>query len=171
MKIAITGTPGTGKTTVSNLLSKKLKIPVYHLSELIKERELYSEYDKERESYVVDIKKLKDFFKGKENFIAEGLVAHYIPSDVLVILRASPETIKKRLSERNYSPDKIEENVEAERLAVCATEALQLKTAKKIIQIDTTHKNPDEIAKLIIDGIKGKEVFDDVDWLGDEWSI
>ena len=170
MKITITGTPGTGKTTVSNILSQKLGIPVYHLSEIVKEKILYSEYDRKRESFIVDIEKLREFFSNKENFIAEGLVAHFIPSNVLIILRANPETIRKRLKKRNYNKSKIEENVEAEKFAICATDALEEKSSERVLQINTTNRSPEEVVDLIIKGIRGEEIFEDVDWLEDEWN-
>ncbi|SMO53597.1 adenylate kinase [Balnearium lithotrophicum] len=168
MRIAITGTPGTGKTTVSRILSKKLSYPVYSLSELVKREKLYSEFDERRNSYVVDIEKLKGFFKGKENFIAEGLVSHYIPVDLIVVLRAKPETIRERLKERNYSKEKVEENVEAERIGFIATEVFEGSGKARVVQIDTTRRTPEEVAGLIGRALKGEEVFDDVDWLEDE---
>ncbi len=165
MRITITGTPGTGKTTLSNLLSEKLKIPVYHLSELIREKGLYSGYDEKRGSYVADVEKLRWFFSGKENFIAEGLVAHFIPSDVLIVLRASPEVVRRRLEERGYPREKVEENVEAERFDVCASEALKLGNFKRVIQIDTTKRKPEDVLRLALEGISGRDLFEDVDWL------
>ena len=168
MKIAITGTPGTGKSTVGEILSKRLGIPLYNLSELIKEKGLYTEFDEKRDAYVVDVDKLREFFKGKENFIAEGLVAHYIPADLIVVLRARPEVIVERLKPRGYSEEKLKENAEAERLAVIATEVFESNSNWKIAHIDTTNRTPEEVAELIERALKGEEVFDEVDWLEDE---
>ncbi|MEO2083726.1 MAG: adenylate kinase family protein [Desulfurobacteriaceae bacterium] len=167
MKIAVTGTPGTGKTTVSKLLSKRLGIPHYEISRVVKEKGLYSEYDSHRESFIVDIEKLKNFFSRIESFIADGLVSHYLPVDIVVILRTEPNLLRKRLQERGYSAEKVEENVEAERLAVIASEALSSPGAR-IIHIDTSRRRPEEVVDLIIKGLKGEEVFDDVDWLENE---
>ena len=168
LRITITGTPGTGKTTVSKLLAQRLKLPLYELSKLIKEEKLYTSYDEKRNSYVVDTDALRKFFEEKESFVAEGVVAHYIPSDVLIILRLKPEEVKKRLKMRGYSEEKVVENVESEKLAVIATEALDSPASPKILHIDTTGRTPEEVAELILEGIKGKEIFDDVDWLEDE---
>ncbi len=166
LRITITGTPGTGKSTVGKILSQRLAIPLYSLSKLIKEEGLYASYDEKREAYEVDPEKLKKFFEGKENFIAEGLVAHYIPSDYLIILRASPQTVRERLGERPYAREKVEENAQAEELAVIATEALENPTFKKVIHIDTTKRSPQEVARIIEETIKkGEELFEEVDWL------
>ena len=166
MRIGITGTPGVGKSTVARLVAERLELPLYELSQLIRERELYSAYDKERDAFEVEPEKLRKFFEGKEGFVAEGLVAHYLPVDWLVILRASPETVKERLRERPYGEEKINENAEAERLAVIATEALENPLFKRVIHIDTTNRSPEEVAELIVRAIKeGEELFEEVDWL------
>lgn len=169
MRIGITGTPGTGKSTIGKILSKELSLPLYSLSSLIKQEKLFKSYDLKRKAYEVDIDKLNEFFKGKDNFIAEGLVAHYLPLDYLIVLRANPEEIKRRLKPRNYPKEKVFENAEAERLAVIATEAFEEPKFKKVIHIDTTKKEPQEVARIIKELIKeGKELFEDVDWLEGE---
>ena len=166
MRVGITGTPGTGKSTVAEILARKLNLPLFNLSRLVREEGLYTSYDEGREAYEVEPEKLREFFEGKEDFIAEGLVAHYIPVDYLIILRASPETVKERLKERPYSQEKINENAEAERFAVIATEALENPLFKKVIHIDTTNRSPEEVARLIEEAIrKGEELFEEVDWL------
>ncbi|WP_163328676.1 adenylate kinase family protein [Desulfurobacterium thermolithotrophum] len=165
MKITITGTPGTGKTTVANILSKKLNLPLFNISELVKKEKLYIEFDSKRNAFVVDPEKLREFFHNKKHFIAEGLVAHYIPSDILIILRVNPKKIPERLAERNYTEEKVRENEEAERFAVIATEAIENSKAKRILHIDTTKRKPEDVVNLILEGIGGKEVFEEVDWL------
>jgi adenylate kinase len=168
LRITITGTPGTGKSTVAKLLAERLKLPLFELSRLVREEKLYSELDDERNALVVDPEKLKSYFENRNAFIAEGLVAHLIPADLLVILRASPETVRKRLAPRNYPPAKVEENVEAERFAVIATEALENPLAERVIHIDTTNRTPEQVAELIERAVKGEEIFEDVDWLETE---
>jgi adenylate kinase len=165
LRITITGTPGTGKTTVGKLLAQKLGLPFYELSKVVKEERLYSGYDPEREAYEVDYEKLRAFFKNKREFVAEGLVAHKLPSDLLIILRARPETVKERLKPRGYPERKLNENVEAERLAVIATEAMEEPLAPKVVHLDTTGRTPQEVVNLIEKAIKGEELFEEIDWL------
>jgi len=50
MLIGLTGTPGTGKTSVSKLLETRRGWKVIYLNDLIKEEHLYSEVDEERDS-------------------------------------------------------------------------------------------------------------------------
>jgi adenylate kinase len=165
LRITITGTPGTGKTTVGKLLARKLGLPFYELSKVVKEEGLYSGYDGEREAYEVDYEKLRAFFEDKKEFVAEGLVAHKVPSDLLVILRARPETVVERLKPRGYPEKKLKENAEAERLAVVATEAVEEPLAPKVVHLDTTHRTPQEVVELIEKAIKGEEIFEEIDWL------
>ena len=170
LRLTITGTPGVGKTTVAEKVASLIPLKLFEISKLVKERRLYSSFDKRRDSYVVDVKKLRSFFENEKEFLAEGVVAHYIPSDILVILRLNPAELERRLRERGYSEEKVIENVEAERLAVIATEAFENPPSPRILHINATGKSPEELANLIIRGIKGEEIFDEVDWLEDEIS-
>ena len=54
--IIITGTPGTGKTTHAQFLVNESPIPLKNInvSEWVKERDLFEEYDQEWQSYTVD---------------------------------------------------------------------------------------------------------------------
>ena len=54
--IIITGTPGTGKTTHAELLAQESPIPLKHINigQLVKDKNLYEEYDEEWQSYNVD---------------------------------------------------------------------------------------------------------------------
>lgn len=54
--IVITGTPGTGKTTHAELLASQSPVPLKHInvSDYVKERGLYEEYDEEWQTHTVD---------------------------------------------------------------------------------------------------------------------
>jgi adenylate kinase len=54
--IAITGTPGTGKTTHAQLLVEQSPVPLQHInvSELVKEKMLHDGFDEEWQTFVVD---------------------------------------------------------------------------------------------------------------------
>ncbi len=161
MRILITGTPGTGKTSVSKRLSQLIKMEVVHLNDIIFEKNIYKEYDKERESYVVDLEKMERICKAYENVIIEGHLAHYCmrDGDIIIILRANPLTLKKRLKRRGYNIKKIEENVEAEIVDAITQEVLDLSERYdvEIYEIDTSDKKIDRIAIIIKKILENKE--------------
>ncbi len=100
-------------------LKKLLKnIKIYSQTPTIKKYKLYSFYDKKRESFVVDEKKFKNFFKNKNNFLLEGVASHLISTkdSINIILYASPKNIFFRLIKRKYSIFKIKENIEAQNI-------------------------------------------------------
>ncbi|WP_456472573.1 adenylate kinase family protein [Methanocaldococcus sp.] len=161
MRIAITGTPGVGKTTVSKILGEKLNYKVIDITEVVKKFKLYKEYDKDMDSYVIDFDKLKDFLKDKDNVILDGHVSHLLDPDYTIVLRCNPKIIEERLKKRGYSEKKILENVQAEILDVCLCESKE-----KVYEINTTGKDPEEIANEIVKAIKeGKERKGVVNWL------
>ena len=54
--IIISGTPGCGKTSVANELSKLNNAKIISLNELAISKDFSFEYDNERKTYIVDFK-------------------------------------------------------------------------------------------------------------------
>ena len=154
MNIFITGTPGTGKSTVAKILSEKINTRMISINTL---KEIYSGVDKERESKIVDIKKLvekiEDMIEG--DVIIEGHLSQLLPfGDLVIVLRTHPKELQKRLKEKGYRNKKIEENLEAEALDVCLIEALE--NHKNVYEIDTTGKTGEETASDITKILHGE---------------
>ena len=61
MIIAISGTPGVGKTYIAKKLAKATheRLEYFDLNKYIKENKLYDSYDKKADTYDVDVKTLK----------------------------------------------------------------------------------------------------------------
>lgn len=146
MFMGLTGTPGTGKTSVSRLLEKKRDWKVIYLNDLIKEQQLYTEVDEKRDAVIADIdliqKYLEETTNEKDIIILESHLAHYL-ADIVIILRAHPSELEIRLNTRNYSPEKIRENIEAEALDVILVEASEW--CKKVFEVNTTGKSVEEV--------------------------
>jgi adenylate kinase len=164
MKVTVTGTPGTGKTTVLDRLETDFR--KIHLTEFIEEQGLGENIDEVTE---VDTEKLKQELSNevaeKEDIIIEGHLAHHIPSDLCIVLRCNPETLKERLSERDYTSQKVTGNVEAEALDVVLSEAVQVQ--ENVLEIDTTDKTIEEVVERVEKGIENKETgYGKVDWSG-----
>jgi adenylate kinase len=153
MKIAITGTPGTGKTTVCSFLSE---FRVIHLNDLIKEGYNLGADMERGGSLIADLDRLDIFVKGLEgDAIFEGHVSHLLPVDMVIVLRASPSKLRMRLKERGWGEAKIKENVEAEALDIILVEALS--NNEKVYEIDTTNMSPEDVKKALQDIINGRE--------------
>jgi len=172
LKIAITGTPGTGKSSVCERLKKRY--PVIDLNELIENEKLYSGMDKERKAKIVDIDALIEHAAHLDIegiTIFEGHLAHYLPVDIVIVLRASPSELRKRLGKKGFSEAKAKENIEAEALDVILVEAVE--RSDNVYEIDTSSKDIEEVAEYIIDIIEAPEKYKNrykpgsVDWSGE----
>ncbi|HDO20088.1 MAG: adenylate kinase family protein [archaeon GB-1845-036] len=175
--IIIQGTPGTGKSTIAERLSKKLGIKHIDISRLVIEEKLYVEVDRERsDSKVANIDKLTEKIvnilenSGKD-VIVEGHYADIIPEKYVkkaIIIRLHPEILEKRLRMRGWSEKKVRENVLSEALDECLISALQTYGIDKVVEIDATNKNVEEILREILDELEGKNrkhVPGRIDWL------
>ena len=151
MNIALTGTPGTGKTT----LSKKLNYNIVSINQSYPE---ISDGKNENGDWLINLDKLlKNFEVAKyNNTVFEGHVSHFLENlDLIIVLRCRPIILQKRLEERNYNQEKIRENIEAEALNIISEEAIDSYGEKKVFELDTSSSESDESVKLLNDIING----------------
>ena len=179
--IIVTGTPGTGKTTLSKKLAKELNFSYLDVNETIKKYKLSEGYDKDRDSKIVDVKKLDNTLikeinnfkntikknsikmvspakfnkirynkinsiKNKKNdkttkngIVIDSHLSHYLPKkyvNLCIITKCGLKELERRLKKKNYSKQKIRENLDAEIFDVCLNEAKENK--HNVIIIDTT---------------------------------
>ena len=166
MLIAITGTPGTGKSTFTKLLAKRINAIVLNGNEIIEKYSLQEGFDKRRDCNIVDAKKfgkacikeylvLRRLYKGHD-MIIDSHLSHHIPKhyvSLCIVCRAKLSTLKKRLSKRRYKKQKILENMDAEIFEVCLQEAKDF--GHRIIEYDSEMDNLTEIIKTLV-SIKDK---------------
>jgi len=157
MIVAISGVGCTGKTETAKVLAKRIKWKLVRPDYVAKKKKLYLGYDKERKSWIVDLKKLKREIKKAEkenkNIIIESLYAHLFPADIVVVLRCNPKVLLKRLKKKYNWQTKITENYEAEMIGVILSE---MKKTKRVYEVDTTHSTPFQTAHIIEKIITGK---------------
>ncbi len=161
--IAITGTPGVGKTAVAEELRRR-GYAVTSVVELAKKHDcIIDEVDGE---LVIDVEELasKLDFDG----IVEGHLSHLLNPDVVIVLRCNPLILKQRLMARSWSYEKVMDNVEAELLDVILIEALE--SCDHVYEIDATSMSVAEVANAVEEILAGKGAKykpGKVDWLSE----
>ncbi len=156
MIVAITGTPASGKTTVSESVSSMLGWRLMKLNEFAEERNLFCGVDEKRKCKIVDIEGMRRELSGIDgNLVIESHYAHEIPSDIVFVLRVNPRELRKRGRMKGWKKEKTEENVEAEIMGICLQEAIE--AGQRVVEIDTTGKEVESVAGEIVKRIKGME--------------
>jgi len=83
-------------------------------------------------------------------------------------LRCGPEELEDRLKNRGYSEKKIAENVLAEILGECMSDAIDVCGLEKVYQINVTRKNVDEIIYEILEFLNVKrKKSENIDWISE----
>lgn len=147
MRVAVTGTPGTGKTTATQSVETELEL--VHLNTIIHEEGLTTGFDDQRETAIADLDAVADWLDGHENTLFESHLAHHFDAARVIVLRCHPERLTDRLEERGESELSIEENAESEALDVILSEAISQHGEDRVYEIDTTDSTPEEVAAEI----------------------
>ncbi|MFC6991460.1 adenylate kinase family protein [Haladaptatus sp. GCM10025707] len=145
MRVVVTGTPGTGKTTATDLLDTDLD--VVHLNDVIREEDgLYSEVDEERDSLVADLDAVREWLGDRDDVLVDSHLAHHLDADKVVVLRCRPDLLEQRLRDRGEPNAKARENAESEALDVILSEAVSAHGLDAVYEIDTTDRRPEAVA-------------------------
>ena len=160
--VAVSGTPGTGKSVFARTLTNELNARLIDLSALIEEKGIYK-LDADG-TKVANLRRMREEFtsviKGSSgSVVVEGLLAHLLPKRDLshvIVLRSKPGVLERRLRARGYSKAKTRENVEAEALDIILWEAVQGHGISKVYEIDTTGLRPKAAVELFLGALAGK---------------
>lgn len=144
MRVALTGTPGVGKTTTADVLEGR-GYEIHRVNELVAAG-LNTGRDAERGSLLADLGALEEELRG-ETGIFEGHLSHLLDVDLAIVLRCSPGEMEARGMD--------EENIEAEALDLILSEAVEM--CNDVHEIDTTPISPEEVADLVEGVIEGSE--------------
>ena len=153
--ILITGTPGVGKTVLAKSLSRKSGFKLVELGKLVRKERLYTRFDRDRKTYVVDEgqlrKRLATLSRSSERIVlSTHLIGRFLPKasvKTALVLRLDPVVLYRRLRARGWTKRKAWENTEAEILDVCLQEARLLLGTRKVFEIDTTRKSAASVYK------------------------
>jgi adenylate kinase len=151
MRILITGTPGSGKTSISKELSKLLKMCYVDVKELINNNPKTIS-SKENDELIINSKLISVLKKNlPKDCIYETHLIEFCPiNDLIIILRTKPSVLKKRLIKRNYSKEKIKDNLEVEILDYFTQKIKSNKVIEYDCSIGSAKTNARKINGLII---------------------
>ncbi len=155
MIIAVSGTPGTGKTKLAKGLAKALNYRYLDVKKLIDEKKIGSGYDRKRKCKIVDTGKLNkaliELIRKNPDLVIDSHLSHYLPNEYVhkcIITTCGLDVLKKRLEDRGYAKGKVAENLAAEIFETCLTEAEE--AGHKVMAVDTTQNYKIEsIVKLL----------------------
>ncbi|MBI4738122.1 adenylate kinase family protein [Candidatus Woesearchaeota archaeon] len=135
--IAVSGTPGSGKTTIAKFLAKQTSGRYVDVGTFIKRNNLSEGYDRKMKCLIVDERKLarrleraidEEKKNGSRGIILDSHMSHYVDpkkTDFCIITKCDLKTLKKRLHIRKYTKQKIRDNLDAEIFDVCRQEAIE----------------------------------------------
>lgn len=152
MKVAVTGTPGAGKTTVARRLAEELGYEYFDATERVNEG-ASAGYDKDRGVPVADIEALRE--EVPKDTVIDGHISHRLSPDYVVVLRCAPDVLRRRLEERGWPKKKTDENVNSEALDVVLAEALE--SDAPVFEYNTTDATPDETVRRLLQAIEDRE--------------
>ncbi|MGA1872718.1 MAG: adenylate kinase family protein [Thermoplasmatota archaeon] len=129
MLVSISGTPGTGKTSLCLEMADR-GYDYRELGRIVAEHGLSEDTTEGSLEQLVEPRKLRRGLSkldlGSEGIVLlDGHLSYLAPSDICIVLRLHPEEIRKRLNDRGYDRRKIDENVEAEAVSVILIEAVE----------------------------------------------
>lgn len=165
MRVALTGTPGVGKTTVAAVAARH-GWRVVDVKAWAREVGAIAGYDAEDAAFAIDVRKLARKLPKDDGskVLYEGHLSHLLPVDAAWVIRCDPRVLRPRLVARGYGPAKVAENLEAEALDVILQEALPL---RRVIQRDGSRRSPEELFKAFaevgFDSLKAPDL-EPVDW-------
>ena len=153
MYVALSGTPGTGKTSVSEYLRNK-GYSVVGLNDLAISNNFICGIDKKRDSKILDINKINNYLlknmPSSDLHIIEGHASHFLNRiEKVILLRCHPKELTRRLKKKGWNDQKIKENVEAEALDIILCEAVENVGEDNVFEIETTNMTEKNVAEEI----------------------
>jgi adenylate kinase len=142
--LLVTGTPGVGKSTFSEMLATRFGFVHIAVGDLIKEKHLWEEFDEERDCTIYSEQLLDDEIQSiLEAHPDGGVVFDFHSADIVttaqvdfvIVLQCESDVLWQRLAARGYAEEKVRENVEAEIFQVLLQEVTEDYPEGMIVEI------------------------------------
>merc|ERR1712224_133300 len=159
MNVLITGTPGTGKTSLSSIVAEQTGFSHIEIGKCVKDHNLHDGWDADLSCHILNEDKVCDFL---EDRMAQGgnVVDHHgcdwFPErwfDHILVLQTENGILYNRLEERGYTGRKLQENMECEIMHVIVEEARESYREEivKVLKstVEDQENNVDVILSLI----------------------
>ena len=166
-RLAITGTPGTGKSSVAARLGRSA-----HAVEVAELAERTGTARPTRRGVEVDLARLRTALRRPHGWgdarVVVGHLAHLLPVRDVVVLRCHPHELARRLLlARRGTARERRENVLAEALDVVLAEAVR--PGRRVWEVDTTDRTVGAVARRVgrLLARRGRPSYGGVDWLSD----
>ncbi|MCH9658512.1 AAA family ATPase [archaeon] len=167
MSIAITGTPGVGKHTITYKIADRLNLPILDINLIAKDSGLF---EQSKDTNDIDTEKLRLIFEQKisKGKIIVGHLAPYVLNKnqikIMIVLRRSPYELISVYKDRKYTKRKIKENAGSEILGIIAHDATN-QFHEKVFQINVSKNTISETVEKAIRLIFGDKNNEIIDWL------
>lgn len=152
--VLVTGTPGTGKSTLCALLSAELGLRHLDVGAFARERQLLGAYDAVYDCNYLDedsvLDALEPVMVSGGGTILDHHSVDWFPerwTHLVVVLRASTHILHDRLSARGYGKKKLDENMQAEIMQVVLDEAKQSYPKIQVLELlnDTVQQQTNNV--------------------------
>ena len=170
-RLALTGTPGVGKTTIASLLAD-VGYQVETVQDIAQRFGCIDDVDSEDGARPIDIDDLNTQINSEwrnnpiKSIVIDGHLSHLLPVDCVVILRCSPSVLRKRLTGRSYAEQKISGNVDWEILGSAWAE---MDDTVPAIEFDSSSDGVETVFQRIMDWVaddfKPRRPLRLIDWI------
>jgi adenylate kinase len=166
LPVALTGTPGTGKSSVAARLPSRVRA-----LELNRLAFLLGASRRRGGTEEVDLARVARALRGRDPppcDLVVGYLSHRLGLPNVIVLRCHPLELRRRLAatQRGTSAERFE-NFEAEATDVLLMEALR--SGRRVWEIDTTGRSVESVARKVAVRLRdrGPSAYGAVDWLAD----